>query len=288
MSNTYVNLTASRGFILSLFKLTHIPVKIFNYLTSQSLYDDWKIEKNPPFWLPEEVIKFKNQLTWKDRAYFWHLLLRSGTKAAQEDLGGRFLPQLIARSLFIIFKSIITLFFKPIKNSQRFKKHPIKAYLEFTGSFSGATINWIWGSKYGKNFIKTARRAGFPIGFYYGKQYLENPIFSTKISDSLRAMQFIMVVYVLFGLAGWEKHIYPRNQPIITIKKDKEVSISFKGLPYKCPHRNMRCPKICSCFVSWEDGLVQAVDPSLKSYVRKTLAAGNNECEVVIEIKKDG
>ncbi|MBD3230356.1 MAG: hypothetical protein GF329_19410 [Candidatus Lokiarchaeota archaeon] len=286
MGHTYVKLTGSRGFILSLFQLAHIPVKIFNFMTNPQEYVDWDIEKNPPAWLSLEVIRFKNKITWKNRANFWQLLLRSGTHYSYLNLGNNFLPQLIGQSIKYIFKKIFKILLKPIFYLKIFKKHPIKAYLQLTGSFSGAVINWICHSKYKKGFIKTARKAGWPIGYYYGKKYLENPIFSIKENNALKAMSFIMVIYVLFGLAGWEKHIYPKNQPSVDIHSEDKVSITFPGTPYKCPHRGMKCASICQCFVSWEDGLVQAVNPMLTSYVTKCLAAGDSTCEVIITRKK--
>ncbi|MHA1270656.1 MAG: hypothetical protein ACTSPY_12760 [Candidatus Helarchaeota archaeon] len=286
MGDTYVNLAASRGFILFLFKLAHIPVKIFNHLTPSHLYVDWEIETNPPKWLPKEVINFKNQFTWKDRAFFWHLLLRSGTLTVYKNLGNKFLPQLIAVSIINIFKTIWKVLLNPFYYMNRFKKHPIKTYLEFAGSISGSTINWICNSKYKEEFIKNARKAGFPIGYYYGKKYLKDPIFRSTKNDALKAMQLIMVVYVLFGLVGWERHIYPKFQPKVEIHSENEVTVSFSGNPYKCPHRGLKCFKICQCFVSWEDGLVNAINPNLTSYVTKSLAAGDSECEVIITKKK--
>ncbi|MHA1312134.1 MAG: hypothetical protein ACTSQO_14565 [Candidatus Helarchaeota archaeon] len=284
-SESYINISASRGFILSLFKITHIPVKLLNRITSKNLYEAWEIEKVPPDWLSEDVIKLKSRITWKDRAYFWHLLLRSGSREARKNLGRYFLPQLMAYSLKIIFVKTFKLFIHPIYCFNKFIRHPIKAYLEFTGSFSGSAINWICSSSYKDSFIEATRRAGFPIGYYYGKKYLKDPIFDNK-NDALKAMQLIMFFYVLFGLSGWEKHIYPQNQPEVKIHSKDTVSISFPGRPYKCPHRGMKCPEVCQGFVSWEDGLVNAVNKDLTSFVTKSLAAGDNRCAVIITKKE--
>ncbi|MHA1143499.1 MAG: hypothetical protein ACTSRW_02110 [Candidatus Helarchaeota archaeon] len=284
-SGTYVKLTSSRGFIRFLFQLAHIPVKIFNRMSSSALYEEWEIEKNPPEWLPPEVVLLKDSLTWKDRSYFWHLLLRSGTHAMHENIGKEFLPRLVAHSIKIIFSRIVHVLIHFPRSLREFRAHPIAGYLKLTGSFSGGAINWICHSPYKKKFVTITRKAGFPIGYYYGKRYLEDPVFKAVKNDALKAMQFIMVVYVLFGLSGWEKHIYPKNQPIVKISSADHVTINYEGRPYLCPHRGMRCPEICDAFVSWEDGLVQAVNPNLTSFVGKRLAAGDNECEVIIAPK---
>lgn len=286
LSSTYVNLTASRGFIRFLFQLAHLPVKLFNRMSSQSLYTTWEIEENPPSWLPPEVIKLKSSLTWKDRAYFWHLLLRSGTHAVHHNLGRKFLPRLVAHSIKYMGVTVLRVLFNAPQSLREFRAHPINAYLRLTGNFSGKAINWICRSPYKEAFIRTTRKAGFPIGLYYGKEYLKNPVFKFVENKTLRAMQFIMVVYVLFGLAGWEKHLYPRNEPKVIIHSKNYITVSFPGHPYRCPHRGLKCPAICQAFVSWEDGLVQAVSPQLTSYVGKCLAAGGRECEVIISEKK--
>ena len=44
----------------------------------------------------------------------------------------------------------------------------------------------------------------------------------------------------------------------------------------------MRDPAVCQAFVSWENGLVHAVNKKLKSYVSKTLGAGDKSCDVSI------
>jgi len=281
--STYNNLTSSRGFICSLFKISHIPVKICNRLTNFQRYVKWEIETSPPEWLPIRVIQFKNKITWKDRAYFWHLLLRSGSYEVYKNIGNQFLPQLVAQAFKIIIKKMLKIFLNFSYYANRFHSHPIKAYLEFAGSISGEVINWICRMPYKDKFIESCKKAGFPIGFYYGKKYLENPVFSRNINDATTAMQFIMVIYVLFGLAGWERHLYPRNQPKVEIISANHAVISFPGIPYKCPHKGMKCPAICQGFVTWEDGLVKAINPKLKAYVSKALASGDNCCEVVVK-----
>ena len=112
LGDFYVQACSSRGFIHALFKVTKIPVSINKRISPPYRFRIWPIEKNPPQWLSQEVIAFKNKLTWSDRAEFWHLLLRSGTYYMNKELSKRFLPQLVAIGIKNIFKK----FFKVLIN----------------------------------------------------------------------------------------------------------------------------------------------------------------------------
>ncbi|MHA1797467.1 MAG: hypothetical protein ACTSVY_03375 [Candidatus Helarchaeota archaeon] len=281
-SDFYVKACSSKGFIRGLFKIARVPVKINLKISPPYRHKKWDIEKNPPSWLSQKVINFKNQLTWDDRAEFWHLLLRSGTYYMTRDLDSRFIPQLVAIAIKNIFKKFFIVLFRIRRYSKHFVQNPIKSYLNFWGSISGETINWICSNKYFYPFVKITKKAGFPIGYHFGKKYIALSIIDQE-SDALKAMQTIIIIYVLFGLAGWEKHIYPFNEPKIINISDKEIIISYCGEPYKCPHRGLKHRSICQAFVSWENGLVQAVNPHLRSFVSKSLANGDQSCDVVVK-----
>ena len=282
LGDFYVQACSSRGFIHALFKVAKLPVSINKRISPPYRFREWPIEKDPPEWLSQEVINFKNKLTWSDRAEFWHLLLRSGTYHMNKEINKSFLPQLVAIGIKNIFKKFFKVLIKSPKTFKMYKKNPIKSYLDFFGSVSGETINWICSTKYFHPFVTITKKAGFPIGYYFGKRYAALKIINAE-NPALKAMQTIMIVYVLFGLAPWEKHIYPFNDPeVVTVNKD-EIIVKFCGDPYKCPHRGLKHPSICQAFVSWENGLVQAVNPKLRSYVSKSLANGDQSCDVVVK-----
>jgi len=282
MGDFYVKACESRGFIHALFKIAKIPVTITKKISPPYRHRAWPIEKNPPEWLSQDVINFKNKLTWSDRAEFWHLLLRSGTYHMNKKINKSFLPQLVATGIKNIFKKLFKVLISFPKTFKKFKDNPIKSYLDFFGSVSGDTINWICSRKYFHQFVKITKDAGFPIGVYFGKRYKALEIINAK-NPALKAMQTIMIVYVLFGLAPWEKHIYPFNDPEVIVINDNEIVVKFCGDPYKCPHRGLKHPSVCQAFVSWENGLVQAVHPRLRSYVSKSLANGDQSCDVVVK-----
>ena len=285
MGDFYVKACESRGFIHALFKVAKIPVSINKRISPPYRFRIWPIEKNPPEWLSQDVINFKNKLTWSDRAEFWHLLLRSGTYYMNRDLSKKFLPELVAIGIKNIFKRFFKVFLNAPKTFKMFKENPIKSYLDFFGGVSGETINWICERKYFHPFVRITKKAGFPIGYYFGKRYIALDIINAK-DPAMKAMQTIMIVYVLFGLAPWEKHIYPFNDPEVNIIKDGEIVVKFCGDPYKCPHRGLKHRSICQAFVSWENGLVQAVHPQLRSFVTKSLANGDQSCDVVVKFLK--
>ncbi|NHI91158.1 MAG: hypothetical protein EAX96_01560 [Candidatus Lokiarchaeota archaeon] len=280
--NFYVLICKSRGFIRGLFRIAKVLVKINLQISPPYRFKLWDIEKNPPSWLTQKVITFKNKITWDDRAEFWHLLLRSGTLYMNKNIGNQFLPQLVSIGIKNIVKKFFKVLLKPIKYFKEFSKNPIKSYLNFCGGVSGETINWICSNEYFYDFVRITKKAGFPIGYYFGKKYIGLEIIDED-SDALKAMQTIMIIYVLFGLAAWEKHIYPFNEPKIIIKSKDEIIISYCGDPYKCPHRGLKHRSICQAFVSWENGLVQAVNPNLRSFVSKSLANGDQSCDVVVK-----
>ena len=278
----YVLACRSRGFIRGLFKITRVPVQLNLKISPPYRFKKWEIETNPPEWLTQKVINFKNKITWDDRSEFWHLLLRSGTHYMNRDLSDKFLPQLVSTGIKIIFKRFFKVISRPNKYFKQFRENPIKSYLNFCGSISGESINWICSRKYFHPFVKITKKAGFPIGYYFGKKYVGLDIIDED-SDALKAMQTIMIIYVLFGLAAWEKHIYPFNEPKVIVKGKDEIVISYCGEPYKCPHRGMKHRSVCQAFVSWENGLVQAVNPNLRSFVSKSLANGDQSCDVVVK-----
>ena len=277
---------SSQGFVIALAKILKLPVRLFKRISPPNAFCQWQIEKNPPKWLVKEVVDLKNRVTWTDRAEFWFLLLRSGTYYTTKKIDRGFVPRLIAygfKATFHMFKRFIkqsSLFFKT------FHENPIRAYLLWAGSISGYVINWISSSKYRKQFIKVTKEAGFPIGYYYGQKFNKIKFFKeSKADDITKATQMIMYIYILYGLAGWERIIYPLNEPEVLVNSQKSV-ISFCGNPYRCPHRGMKDPAICQAFVSWEDGLVHAINKKLKSYVSRTLGAGDKSCDVTIEFSK--
>ncbi|MFX0136195.1 MAG: hypothetical protein ACFFDN_21325 [Candidatus Hodarchaeota archaeon] len=283
---TYLKFISSQGFIIAFAKILRLPVRLFKRITPPKAFCQWEIEKNPPEWLTKEVLELKNKVTWVDRAKFWFLLLRSGTYYTTKKIGRTFIPKIIAYG----FKAILHLFKRFIKQRtlflKTFRDNPIRAYLLWAGSISGYVINWISRSKYRNQFIKVTKEAGFPIGYYYGKKFNQVKFFKeSKLDDITKATQMIMYIYVLYGLAGWERIIYPLNEPEVILNPNESI-ISFCGNPYRCPHRGMRDPKICQAFVSWEDGLVHAVSNKLKSYVSQRLAAGDKSCDVTIEHSK--
>ncbi|MHA1378570.1 MAG: hypothetical protein ACTSRG_09330 [Candidatus Helarchaeota archaeon] len=284
--STYVTFCSSQGFIIALARILRIPVKIFKKLSPPNVFQLWEIEKTPPRWLTKEIIELKNRVTWDDRAKFWFLLLRSGTYYTTKEIGREFLPRLIAFG----FKAVLHMLKRFIRERsfflKTFRENPIRAYLLWAGSLSGYVINWISKSVYRNDFIRITKKAGFPIGYYYGMKFNQLKFFKESKLDSVtKATQMIMYIYVLYGLAGWERIIYPLNEPEIIISPNNSV-ISFCGQPERCPHRGMRDPAICQAFVSWENGLVRAVDNKLKSYVSKRLAAGDNSCDVSIDYRK--
>ncbi len=283
--NTYLIFTSSQGFIIALAKILRLPVRLFKRLTPTSYFRDWEIEKNPPAWLTNEIRDLKNKVTWEDRAKFWFLLIRSGTYYTTKKIGRPFIPRLVAFG----FKAVLHMFKRFIKRPtlflKTFRENPIRAYLLWAGSLSGYVINWISRSIYREKFISVTKEAGFPIGYYYGKKFGQLKFFKeSKLDDITKATQMIMYIYVLYGLAGWERIIYPSNEPDVVVTP-KESVISFCGAPHKCPHRGMRDPAICQAFVSWEDGLVNAINKKLRSFVSKRLAAGETSCDVSIEYK---
>ncbi|MHA1383492.1 MAG: hypothetical protein ACTSR3_07025 [Candidatus Helarchaeota archaeon] len=285
--STYVKFCSSQGFVLALAKILRLPVRLFKKISPQNSFHLWQIEKNPPDWLTGEIVELKNSVTWDDRAKFWFLLLRSGTYYTTKKIGRTFLPRLIAFG----FKAVLRMFKRFLKERnlflKTFKENPIRAYLLWAGNLSGYVINWISNSIYRDQFIQVTKEAGYPIGYYYGKKFSQLKFFKESNLDPItKATQMIMYIYVVFGLAGWERIIYPSNEPEVIVNP-KESIISFCGNPYRCPHRGMKDPSICQAFVSWEDGLVRGVNKNLKSYVSKRLAAGETSCDVSIEYRSN-
>jgi len=281
-SETYVTLASKWGVILGLTLIMKIPVRLFRRISHRFYLVKWQIELNPPEWLPEEVLREKNRISWIDRARFWYLILSYGTKSVHRIVGPRFLPRLFAEILQVSFRRIQKILLEFDRSTKSFSRNPIISYLHFAGSLSAGVLNWISESIYGKAFLNATRDAAKRFGHHEALWLKKTGWFRGNSIKTLMAM--IMYIYITYGLASWMRYCYPRIEPIVEAVEDYSI-IRFCQGPFECPHRGLKYPAFCHAFVSWEASLAETINPRLTAIASKRAIAGDEGCEVKIFFK---
>ncbi len=283
-SETYVTLASEWAVILGLTLLLKIPVRFLRNISPPYHRILWNIEKNPPEWLPDEVLKAKNRITWEDRARFWYLILSYGTKSAHKIVGPKFLPHLMGNIFRVIIRRIKQIFFDISRSTQIFTRNPIVSYLHFAGSLSAGALNWIFESGYGKEFLVATEDAARKFGHHEALRLKSTGIYAGNSVKTLMSM--IMYIYVVYGLVSWMRYSHPHVQPIVEATDEYSI-VRFCQGPYRCPHRGLKYPKFCNAFVTWEAALAETINPKLTAIASMRSAAGDEGCEVTVRYKNE-
>ncbi len=283
-SETYVTLASNWAVILGLTLILKIPVRFFRRISPPYYRFLWNIERNPPDWLPEEVLHAKNRITWEDRARFWYLILSYGTKSAHNIAGPKFLPHLLVQAVRIFFRRIIEILKKFERSIILLTRNPILSYLHFAGSLSAGALNWIFESVYREKFIEATRDAAKKFGRHEALRLKQTGMFPGNDVRTLMAM--IMYIYVVYGLTSWMRYCYPNVEPYVEATHNHSI-VRFCQGPYECPHRGLKYPAFCDAFVSWEAALAETINPELTAIASKKAAAGDEGCEVKVIFKKN-
>jgi hypothetical protein len=281
-SETYVALASTWGVVLGLAMILKIPVRFFRRISSPYYDFLWPIEKNPPEWLPKAVLDLKSRISWIDRARFWYLILSYGTKSAQKIVGSRFIPQLMAKFFQVTLGKIKRIILDFDRTLPLFSKNPIKSYLHFAGSLSGACLNWIFESAHREKFIQATENASQQFGRHEALRLKNTGLFPGD--DVKTLMSMIMYIYVVYGLTSWMRYCYPTVEPYVEASSQHSI-VRFCQGPYECPHRGLRYPEFCKAFVSWEAALAQTINPRLTAIASKRAVAGDEGCEVTVLYK---
>ncbi len=281
-SETYVTLATNWFVVLGLALILKIPVWFLRRISPPHHLIRWDIEKNPPEWLPKEILKEKSRITWEDRARFWYLILSYGTNSAKKIIGSKFLPQLMGYCLRLAIRRLKEMFLNMDRSMKIFSQNPIVSYLHFAGSLSGGALNWIFESIYRDKFVEATKNATKQFGRHEALWLKSTGLYPGNSVKTLMAM--IMYVYVVYGLASWMRYCYPKVEPIVEATDDYSI-VRFSQGPQECPHRGLKYPTFCEAFVTWEAALAETINPQLTAIASKKAVAGDKGCEVTVLFK---